>query len=69
MGFGQIRRLVVVSACVVLFWFGVDPAFAIVLGLISVTVLSVAKLHPKPRWVQKFWAYCIDLGQHDRDLP
>ena len=69
MGFGQIRRIVVISGLIVLFWFWIDPAFAVVLGLTSVTVLSVANLHPKPRWVHKFWAYCIDLGQHDRDLP
>ena len=69
MGFAQVLRLAVVSALVVLFWVWIDPAFAVVLGLVSMAVLSVAKLHPKPRWVQKFWAYCIDLGQHDRDLP
>ena len=69
MGFGQIRRIVVVSAFVVLFPFWIDPAFAVVLGLVSMAVLSIANLHPKPRWVQKFWAYGIDLGQHDRDLP
>ena len=69
MGFGQVGRIVVVSALVVLFWVWIDPAFAVVLGLVSITVLSVANRHPKPRWVQKFWAYCIDLGQHDRDLP
>ena len=69
MGFGQVGRFVLVSALVVLFWVWIDPAFAVVLGLVSMTVLSVANLDPKPRWVQKFWAYCIDLGQHDRDLP
>ena len=69
MGFAQIGRIAVVSALVVLFWVWIDPAFAVVLGLVSIAVLSIANLHPKPRWVQKFWAYCIDLGQHDRDLP
>ncbi len=69
MTFGQVRRIVVVSGLIVLFWVWIDPAFAVVLGIISIAVLSVANLRPKPRWVQKFWAYCIDLGQHDRELP
>jgi len=69
MGFAQVLRLAVVSAFIVLFWIWIDPAFAVVLGLVSMAVLSVASLHPKPRWVQKFWAYCIDLGQHNRHLP
>ena len=51
MGFGQVGRFVLVSALVVLFWVWIDPAFAVVLGLVSMTVLSVANLDPKPRWV------------------
>ena len=69
MTFGQVRRIVVISGLIVLFWVWIDPAFAVVLGIISMAVLSVANRHPKPRWIQKFWAYCIDLGQHDRELP
>ena len=69
MTFRQVRRIVVISGLIVLFWVWIDPAFAVVLGIISMVVLSVANRHPKPRWIQKFWAYCIDLGQHDRELP
>lgn len=69
MTLGQVLRIVVVSGLIVLFWVWVDPAFAVVLGIISIGVLSVANLHPKPRWVQKFWTYCIERGQHDRELP
>ena len=69
MTFGQVLRIVVISVLIVLFWVWIDPAFAVVLGIISMAALSVANLHPKPRWVRKFWAYCIDLGQHDRELP
>ena len=69
MTFGQVRRIVVISVLIVLIWVWVDPAFAVVLGIISMAVLSVANLHPRPRWVRKFWACCIDLGQHDRELP
>ena len=68
MTLGQVLRIVVVSGLIVLFWVWVDPAFAVVLGIISIGVLSVANLH-KPRWVQKFWIYCIERGQHDRELP
>nr|WP_115095106.1 hypothetical protein [Synechococcus sp. UW106] len=69
MTFLKARRIVVLSGLIILFWIWIDPAFAVVLGIISIAVLSVANLHPKPRWLQKFWAYCIDLGQHDRELP
>ena len=69
MTFRQVRRIVVISGLIVLFWVWIDPAFAVVLGIISMVVLSVVNRHPKPRWIQKFWAYCIDLGQHDRELP
>ncbi len=69
MTFRQVRRIVVISGLIVLFWVWIDPAFAVVLGIISMAVLSVANRHPKPRWIQKCWAYCIDLGQHDRVLP
>ena len=69
MTFRQVRRIVVISGLIVLFWVWIDPAFAVVLGIISMAVLSVANRHPKPGWIQKFWAYCIDLGQHDRELP
>ena len=69
MTLGQVLRIVVVSGLIVLFWVWIDPAFAVVLGIMSMGVLSVANRHPKPRWIQKFWAYCIDLGQHDRELP
>ena len=69
MTLGQVLRIVVVSGLIVLFWVCVDPAFAVVLGIISIGVLSVANLHPKPRWVQKFWIYCIERGQHDREPP
>jgi len=53
---------------IALFWIWVDPAFAVVLGIISMGVVNVANLHPKPRWVQKFWTYCIERGQHYREL-
>ena len=69
MTFGQILRIAVVSGLIVVFWVWIDPAFAVVLGVLSIGVLSVANLHPKPRWARKFWAYCIDRGQHDRELP
>ena len=69
MTFGQILRIAVVSGLIVVFWVWIDPAFAVVVGVLSIEVLSVANLHPKPRWARKFWAYCIDRGQHDRELP
>ena len=69
MTLGQVLRIVVVSGLIVLFWVWIDPAFAVVLGIISMGVLSVANRHPKPHWIQKFWAYCIERGQHDRELP
>ena len=69
MTLGQVLRIVVVSGLIVVFWVWIDPAFAVVLGVLSIGVLSVANLHPKPRWARKFWSYCIDRGQHDRELP
>ena len=69
MTLSQVLRIAVVSGLIVVFWVWIDPAFAVVLGVLSIGVLSVANRHPKPRWARKFWAYCIDWGQHDRELP
>ena len=68
MTLGQVLRIAVVSGLIVVFWVWIDPAFAVVLGILSIGVLSVANRHPKPHWARKFWAYCIDQGQHDREL-
>ena len=62
MTFGQIHRIVVISVLIVLFWVWIDPAFAVVLGIISMTVLSVANLHPKPRWVRNFGLITLIWG-------
>ena len=56
MKLGQVLRIAVVSGLIVVFWVWIDPAFAVVLGVLSIGVLSVANLHPKPRWAQKFFA-------------
>ncbi len=57
MTFGQVRRIVVISVLIVLFWVWIDPAFAVVLGIISMVVLSVANLDPKPRWIRNCLLY------------
>ena len=69
MTFGQVRRIVVISVLIVLFWVWIDPAFAVVLGIISMGVLSVANRHPKPRWIQKFWALQNFLGRGGVVVP
>ena len=65
----QILRIAVVSVLVVLLWAWVDPALAVVAGIISVAVFCVASLRSKPRWVKAFWSFCKDVGQNERWLP
>ena len=69
MTLSQVLRIAVVSGLIVVFWVWIDPAFAVVLGVLSIGVLSVANRHPKPHWARKFWAYCIDRGRTTGSFP
>ena len=52
MTFGKVPWMVVISGLIVLLWFWIDPAFAVVLGIISMHCLALptssqAALEPK----------------------
>jgi hypothetical protein len=65
----QVVRVAVVTVLVALLWVLGDPALAVVAGIISVGIFSVASLRPKPRWIKAFWSYCKDVGQNERWIP
>ena len=62
----QMLRIAVVSLLVIALWAWVDPAWAVVAGMISIGVFCIASLRSKPRWVKAFWSFCKDVGQNER---
>ena len=65
----QVIRIAVVTVLVALLLILGDPALAVVAGIFSVGVFSVASLRSKPRWIKAFWSYCKDVGQNERWIP
>ncbi len=54
MTFGQVPRIVVISGLIVLFWFWIDPAFAFVLGIISMRCLALPTFSPSRVGAENF---------------
>ena len=69
MSFGQFMLLVALGVVFALFWVWIDPALAVVLGVVSIGTVVVVVLRFRPGWIKAFWAWCIDVGQHSRFIP
>jgi hypothetical protein len=54
MTFGKVPRIVVLSGLIVLFWFWIDPAFAVVLGIISMHCLALPTFIPSRVGAENF---------------
>ena len=69
MTFGQFLLLIGLGVVSALLWVWVDPALAVVLGIVSIGTVVVVVLRFRPRWIKAFWAWCIDIGQNSRFIP
>ena len=69
MSFGQFMLLVALGVVFALVWVWIDPALAVVLGVVSIGTVVVVVLRFRPRWIKAFWAWCIDVGQNSRFIP
>ena len=69
MSFVQFLLLIALGVVFALLWVWVDPALAVVLGVVSIGTVVVVVLRFRPRWIKAFWAWCIDVGQNSRFLP
>ena len=66
MTFGQFMLLLALGVVFALLWVWIDPALAVVLGIVSIGTVVVVVLRFRPRWIKAFWAWCIDVGQNSR---
>ena len=69
MTFGQFMLLLALGVVFALLWVWIDPALAVVLGIVSIGTVVVVVLRFRPRWIKAFWAWCIDVGQNSRFIP
>ena len=69
MTFGQFMLLLALGGVLALLWVWIDPALAVVLGIVSIGTVVVVVLRFRPRWIKAFWAWCIDIGQNSRFIP
>ena len=69
MTFGQFMLLLALGGVLALLWVWIDPALAVVLGIVSIGTVVVVVLRFRPRWIKAFWAWCIDVGQNLRPRP
>ncbi len=69
MTFGQFMLLLALGVVFALLWVWIDPALAVVLGIVSIGTVVVVVLRFRPRWIKAFWAWCIDIGQNSRFIP
>ena len=69
MTFGQFLLLIALGVVFTLLWVWVDPALAVVLGIVSIGTVVVVVLRFRPRWIKALWAWCIDVGQNSRFIP
>ena len=58
----QVLQMAVTSPLLVLLWILVDPALAVVVGIMWLGGLSIAGLRSKPRWIKAFWSRCKDAA-------
>ena len=66
---GQFLLLIGLGVVFALLWVWIDPALAVVLGIVSIGTVVVVVLRVRPRWIKAFWAWCIDVGQNSRFIP
>ena len=69
MSFVQFLLLIALGVVFTLLWVWVDPALAVVLGIVSIGTVVVVVLRFRPRWIKALWAWCIDVGQNSRFIP
>ena len=69
MTFGQFMLVLALGVMFALLWVWIDPALAVVLGIVSIGTVVVVVLRFRPRWIKAFWTWCIDVGQNSRFIP
>ena len=58
----RVLQIIVISGLLALLWILVDPALAVVCGIISLGALRSASLGSKPQWIKIVWSWCKDAA-------
>jgi len=64
MKFRLVLPSAVMSTLLVLLWILVDPALAVVIGIMSLGALFFTNSRSKPRWIKAVWSWCKDASPH-----
>lgn len=54
--------ITVLSALLVVLWNWVDPALAVVTGILSFGTLGMVSLRSKPQWIKAVWTWFKDAA-------
>ena len=59
----QFLVLIALGVVLALIWVLIHPALAIVFCIGAVGTWLVVGMRFKPRWIEAFWAWCIEFGR------
>ena len=54
--------ITLLSALLVVLWIWVDPALAVVTGILSFGTLGMVSLRSKPQWIKAVWIWFKDAA-------
>ena len=55
-------QITFLSALLAVLWIWVDPALAVVSGILSFGTLCMVSLRSKPQWIKALWTWCKDAA-------